>query len=177
MTDFEHMLREVFSGPVRTLSVQEICLHFMEEVGEVSQALADATVSEAASRRRTRVARFAAERTEKTLAMAEELADVFSWAGSLLAKVKLELVSFEEYFKGRADPGQVQRIRRILAGARELNFADMIWQKYGLRFGELRCSVCGGRPCSCSDQNQRPLQGESLSRFKDRIRAALQGFG
>ncbi len=46
MNELAEMLENTFSGPVSTLSFEELFFHFIEEIGEVSEALADATTSE-----------------------------------------------------------------------------------------------------------------------------------
>lgn len=177
ITELEYMLRQIFSGPIYLLNVHEITLHFLEEVGEVSKALSDATVSEAATSEQGSARRFTAERERKIYAIAEELADVFSWAVTFLAKVRLHLVSFEKWFEGRSGPKEFKEVLKAVAGAKQLNLADIIWQQYGLDSGELGCADCRRRRCECDEENQRLLHGKYLEQFRKPMYRLLSRLG
>ena len=169
----ENMLCKVFAGPIYALNVEEISLHFLEEVGEVSEALAEATTSQAAAGDLVNTRKLALERPRKTLGIAEELADVFSWAVSFLAKARQQLQSFDTWFEARADPDDLKVVREVMAGAKHINVADIIWQQYGLKFGELRCADCEKRPCECEEANRRTLRGDHLKQCRQTIQRAL----
>ncbi len=173
VVELENMLRRIFAGPIYTLNVEEICLHFLEEVGEVSEALAEATTTQAIAGDQVKRRKLAFERRGKILGIADELADVFSWAVSFLAKVQQQLLSFEEWFESRADPKELKAVRKAMAGAKEINVVDVMWQQYGLGFRELRCSDCGKRPCECEEANRRTLRGDDLKECRKTIQRAL----
>jgi NTP pyrophosphatase (non-canonical NTP hydrolase) len=163
------MFRIIFAGPVYQLSLQEIFFHFIEEIGEVSEALADATTSECLSARRLNSEKLAGERKQKLHAIAEELADVFSWSVGIMAKVQALYVSFEKYVESRHEADQLQSIRSVLRGSQHISLAGAIWQKYGLRYGNLRCDDCNARPCKCVGQRAQPLYKHALNEEHLRI--------
>lgn len=177
IADLDEMLRRIFAGPTYALSASEIALHLMEEVGEVSQALAEATISKAVTRENMDDKEFRRERKNKILGIAEELADVFSWAVTLVDKIRLGLSSFDKYFarrERRTDPTTLRRIRRLVQrGANNINIAEIIWHKYGAEFDELRCSECGKRQCGCDQEKQRLLHGASLQPHKAKLKDAV----
>jgi NTP pyrophosphatase (non-canonical NTP hydrolase) len=171
----ERMLRLIFSGPVHTLSFHELSFHFIEEIGEVSEALAEATTSEALSETPVNSAKLIAERSHKLRAIAEELADVWSWSVSILAKVQEHLISFEKYLESRHDGSQLEAIRNLLKGSQHLNVPEVIWQEYGLPYGELRCHDCDHRPCTCTQQRAQPLYKQAFHRMsEDRQHAFIE---
>lgn len=163
IAQLEEMIRIIFSGPIFQMSVEEISFHFIEEVGEVSESLADITKSAVASKTPLAEDQFKREWGDKVFNIAEELADVFSWAVTFIAKIQTQLDSFEDYLSARFEPTEMKKIRKTLGGAKKLNLSDIIWQKYGLEFGELRCATCNERPCLCATEKERPLYGESLT--------------
>lgn len=173
VSDLENVLRETFAGPVYTLNVEEISFHLLEEVGEVSEALAEATTSQAATGEEIAGRKLAFERKRNVYGISEELADVFSWAVTLLAKIKQQYLSFDKYFKDRADPQLVKTIRKHFPGPKEINLADIIWQEYGLKFGKLQCADCGKRPCECEEANRRTLRGDHLEQCRKTIQRVL----
>jgi NTP pyrophosphatase (non-canonical NTP hydrolase) len=167
------MLRLVFTGPVHTLTFQELSFHFIEEIGEVSEALADATTSECLSESELNDERLEAERRRKFRAIAEELADVWSWSASIVAKVQQHFVTFEQYLEGRHDMAELEAIRRVLKGSQHLSIAEIIWQQYGLKYGELRCHDCHQRSCQCAQQRAQPLYREAFRALSEERRGAF----
>lgn len=175
LAGFEDMLRHIFSGPAYVLTPNEIAFHLMEEVGEVSRALADLEVSRVVGRNsQARATTFEQERLHGVLGLSEELADVFSWATSLIYKVRLLLSSFDDYFEAvpETEFDTLAKIRSLLGrDAIKINTCDVIWRKYGIG-GKLRCSICGNRPCSCYVENQQLLVGEGIRPWvRETIRA------
>jgi len=165
MSSFEGMLTSIFSGSIYVLTPQEIAFHLMEEVGEVSRALANLEVSQALIRKgKAKVSTFEQERYHGVLGLCEELADVFSWTIGLILKVRLLLSSFDEYFEAvpGTEAGMLANIRALLGrDADKINICDIIWRKYGIG-GRLRCAICGERPCKCYAENQELLVGEAI---------------
>lgn len=168
----EDMFRTIFSGLIYHETIEEIFFHFIEEVGEVSEALANATTSECLIKRKFSEDKFIHERRQKLYAIAEELADVFSWSVSIVAKIQTELMSFEEYIESRHEDDELQTIRSVLKGSQHISLSEIIWQKYGLKYGELRCDDCDARPCVCIQQRAQPLYRYALeeSRLRDRLK-------
>lgn len=173
MEGLESMLRFIFSGPVHTLSFHELSFHFIEEIGEVSEALAEATTSEVLSDTSFSTERLIAERRAKLRAIAEELADVWSWSVSIVAKVQDHLISFEKYLGSRHDGAQIEGIRDLLKGSQHLSVPEIIWQEYGLANGELRCQDCNSRPCMCTQQKAQPLYKHAFYQMSDDRRQAF----
>ena len=178
MADFEKALRKVFSGPVYSLTIDEIALHLMEEIGEVSQALAEATTSHAARAKEVDLQEFEEERNRRAQSIAEELADVFSWAVTFVDKVRLQYTSFAHYFAAGVPVTQHAQVLRQIQDLvehtpEEINLADIIWKKYGANYGEFRCAVCGEPTCRCEEENQRLLHGEILKSYAPNIRTAI----
>lgn len=171
----EEMLRRFFSPQAYVLSVDEIAFHFMEEVGEVSVAIVNASKSKALRKPKVDSGLIKEERKQAMRSLVEELADVFSWAVTLVNKVRLEFSSFEKYFmKSRNKNKDDLRLKlRELLGqeAKRINLGDILWKKYGDETqNHLRCSACNVRECRCGemtavflrpstdDQHQRAIQ-------------------
>jgi len=178
MAQFENALRDVYSGSVYVLSMDEIALHLMEEIGEVSQALAATTTSHAARVKDVDLQQFEEERKGQAQSIAEELADVFSWAVTFVEKVRLQYSSFAEYFAAGVAATQDAQLpphtQHVVAyGPEKINLADIIWKKYGINYGEFRCAVCGQPICRCDEENQRLLHGKILESYAGNIRTAI----
>jgi len=165
----EDMFRRIFEGVVYQLSVQEVCFHFIEEIGEVSEALANATVSECLNVRNSNKRTLVGERKEKLSGIAEELADVFSWSLAVVIKVQTLLMSFEKYVESRHESRQLQKIRSVLKWSQHISLAGIIWQKYGLKAGRLLCEDCNRRPCMCISQRAQPLYSQALNERQARM--------
>jgi len=137
----EGMFRRVFSNSTYVLTPSEIAFHLMEEVGEVSAALADLELSKAVLRKsKNQRNDFEQERKKLVLELSGELADVFSWTMSLIDKVRMLLSSFDDYFGSipRTQSGTLAEIKALLGqDANKINVCDIIWNKYGAS-GELR---------------------------------------
>lgn len=165
------MFRRVYAGSIYKLSVQELFLHLIEEIGEVSEALADATTSKCLRNRRPNRSRLIEERRKKLRGIAEELADVFSWSVGIVAKVQAILISFENYFDTRHRHGaqELRAIRQFLKGSKHISLAEVIWQKCGgMEHKELRCWDCQERICKCIEQREQPLYQAALDERQQR---------
>lgn len=158
----EDMLQTIFSRTVYHESIQELFFHFIEEIGEVSEALADATTSECLRSDPSSNQRFIEEREEKRHAIAEELADVFSWSISIVAKIQAQLESFESYLKCRDKAGQPKGIYGSPRESQHISLSGIIWRSYGKKHGELRCNACHALRCVCAEQHAQPLYTYAL---------------
>jgi len=160
----ERMFQPIFIGAVYQLSLQELFFHFIEEIGEVSEALADATTSEYMRAKRFNRSKFIQERQYKISRIAEELADVFSWSVSIVAKVRLLLMSFEKHLESRHEARELQAIRKHLKGSKHISLTESIWQKYGLKQGKFLCDDCCKSPCQCNQQRAKPLYIKAIDK-------------
>jgi len=176
LSGFEKMITHIFSGSIYALTPHEIAFHLMEEVGEVSRALADLEVSRAILRKtKAQRSAFEQERRLRILALSDELADVFSWTISLLSKVRFLLSSFDDYFETApgTEASTLANIRALLGrDANKINICDVIWRKYGIG-GRIRCPVCGEGPCICYTENQQLLIGEAIKPWMRKMIAII----
>lgn len=85
--EWADMIREIYEGPHKHQTLEAICLHFLEEVGEVAQCLrklADTPVGKI---------------TKKDLQeLEDEIGDVFSWTFGLINKLNQTLGKSGEYY-------------------------------------------------------------------------------
>jgi hypothetical protein len=176
LSGFEDMIANIFSSSIYILTPHEIAFHLMEEIGEVSRALADLEVSQTATTKsKTHHSTFESERISRVLDLSDELADVFSWTVSLISKVRFFLSSFDDYFESTSDTetSTLANIKALLGrDANRINICDIIWRKYGIG-GRIRCPVCRDAPCTCYEENQQLLIGEAIKPWMRKIIAAI----
>jgi NTP pyrophosphatase (non-canonical NTP hydrolase) len=137
------MLNLIFANNIEVLSVEEIAFHLLEEVGEVSRSLANLFMQDIQD---IEPGEFLRERQDKVVDFAEEIADVFSWSVSLLAKIHRFLecaAQFAEEFK--TVEGMPELVRGNLN--RTQNVVDLIWTIYG-KGSMLVCEHCREFPCN-----------------------------
>jgi NTP pyrophosphatase (non-canonical NTP hydrolase) len=137
------MLNTIFANNIEVLSVEEIAFHLLEEVGEVSKALANLFMQEIKD---DETESFLWERQEKALDFAEEIADAFSWSVSMLAKIYRFLECAAEF---AAEYKTVEGIPELVRGNMERvrTIVDLIWTMYG-KGSMLVCEECGEYPCN-----------------------------
>jgi NTP pyrophosphatase (non-canonical NTP hydrolase) len=136
------MINTIFANCIEVLSVDEIAFHLLEEVGEVSKSLASLYMQDT----RDLSAAFSKERQDKVIDFAEELADVFSWSVSLLAKIYRFLECAAEF---AAEYKTVEGTPELVRGNldRTRNIVDLIWTIYG-KGSVLVCEQCHEFPCN-----------------------------
>jgi NTP pyrophosphatase (non-canonical NTP hydrolase) len=136
-------LNTIFANNIEVLSVEEIAFHLLEEVGEVSKALANLFMQEIKD---DETESFLWERQEKALDFAEEIADAFSWSVSMLAKIYRFLECAAEF---AAEYKTVEGIPELVRGNMERvrTIVDLIWTMYG-KGSMLVCEECGEYPCN-----------------------------
>ena len=139
------MLYSIFANNIEVLSVEEIAFHLLEEVGEVSKSLASLFMQDIQDGD-IEIQQFMAERQEKVRDFAEEIADAFSWAVSLLAKIHRFLECAAEF---AAEYKTVEGMPELVRGNldRTRNIVDLIWTIYG-KGSMLVCEVCKDFPCN-----------------------------
>jgi len=136
------MINTIFANCIEVLSVEEIAFHLLEEVGEVSKSLASLYMLDT----RELIPDLIKERRDKVIDFAEELADVFSWAVSLLAKIYRFLECAAEF---AAEYKTVEGTPELVRGNldRTRNIVDLIWTIYG-KGAVLVCEQCKELPCN-----------------------------
>ncbi len=136
------MINTIFANCIEVLSVEEIAFHLLEEVGEVSKSLASLYMQDIQDPSPD----FLKERQDKVIDFAEELADVFSWSVSLLAKIYRFLECAAEF---AAEYKTVEGTPELVRGNldRTRNIVDLIWTIYG-KGSILVCEQCKEFPCN-----------------------------
>jgi len=86
--DWANMIKEIYGPNHRQLSLSAICLHFLEECGEVAQGLRD-----------LRKCKSTAARSKEISKLQDEIADVFSWIFGLLNKLDQILEKSRDYYE------------------------------------------------------------------------------
>jgi len=126
MNEFGQMFARIYDTAHFIRSMDEICFHYLEEVGEVARAIRrlhaeDLALGETLARRQNLV---------------EELADVVAWTFSLSRKKRAELEDFTAL------------VRIDISSLNLLSLQRMLWKTYGDdKRNLLRCPICGQRPC------------------------------
>lgn len=168
LSDFEKMFIEIYSSSVYNMSPEEIAFHLMEEVGEVSEALADVTTHKHSFSPKNGAdlseytENFMKEADEKIAHVEKELADVFSWSVSLLQKTRQILDSSSKLSETLND-GQIrpERLKQMLAQlnatTENLTLSFIILIKYSHK-GKLGHKKCHSFICKCNRANQLLLE-------------------
>ncbi len=143
LREMAEMVKGIFANNIEVLSVEEIAFHLLEEVGEVSKSLASLFMQDIEP---LEEGAFLAERREKVTDFAEEIADVFSWSVSLLAKIYRFLECAAEFAaEYKTVAGTPELVRGNLDRTR--NVVDLIWAIYG-KGSILVCEQCREFPCN-----------------------------
>lgn len=161
LKEMAEMLKVIFANNIEVLSVEEIAFHLLEEVGEVSKSLAALFMQDIQD---IDPDKFLQERQEKVFDFAEEIADVFSWAVSLLAKIYRFLECAAEFASEyKTVEGMPELVRGNLERTR--NIVDLIWTIYG-KGSMLVCEQCHEFPCNpahpAHDGKRGQLAGKKL---------------
>lgn len=96
------MIKHVYGPAHYEMSLPSICLHFIEEVGEVARALRQ--VQDCSDRHRTRCLR----------ELERELANVFSWCFGLFNKADQFLLKAKDYYARRGKKVPALRMSEVL---------------------------------------------------------------
>jgi NTP pyrophosphatase (non-canonical NTP hydrolase) len=84
------MTKAIYGPNHRELSLAAICLHFLEEVGEVAKCLRNLRETDPLASQR--------ERRRRIRELEDEIADVFSWNMGILNKLDQVLEASREYY-------------------------------------------------------------------------------
>jgi NTP pyrophosphatase (non-canonical NTP hydrolase) len=152
--DWQGMFATIFRANLEQLSLPDISLHLMEELGEVSDALVR-TYSYAKKDFR------AGEPNWRQARLEGQIADVFSWLYALVEK--LNEMSQDEL---GTKLGSIEAKSRV---SKRVTLSEIIWKRYGSdRLHAFHCSVCGKPVCGCPlvfVPATRPLK-ELLGKFQ-----------
>lgn len=133
--DWQMMFGAIFGKNIERMSPTEIGFHLLEELGEVSDAMAR-MYSYVESNFRPGEPNWRQARLE------DQIADAFSWLFALVQK--LNSMKFSER----------ERKRRNNSGLTSLHLpitlSEIVWRRYGADdLGSFRCPSCGSPICSC----------------------------
>jgi NTP pyrophosphatase (non-canonical NTP hydrolase) len=159
LRDTAEMLKLIFANNIEVLSVEEIAFHLLEEVGEGSKSLSAFFMQELED---DKVEEFLQGRQELVFDFAEEIADVLSWAVSLLAKIYRFLECAAEF---AAEYKTVEGMPELVRGnlARTRNIVDLIWTIHG-KGSMLVCERCREFPCDPDHPAHAGKRGRLASR-------------
>jgi NTP pyrophosphatase (non-canonical NTP hydrolase) len=126
MNEIAQMFARIYDTAHFIKSIEEVCFHYLEEVGEVARAMRRLRAKDLDS----------AELLARRQNLVEELADVISWTFSLARKKHAELEDFAQFVT----------IDASCLGS--LSLQRMLWKTYGdNEKNRLRCPICGKRKC------------------------------
>ncbi len=159
LKDMAEMLTAIFTNNIDVLSVEEIAFHLLEEVGEVSKSLASLFMQDIEN---VDPEEFFRQRQDKIVDFAEEIADVFSWAVSLLAKIYRFLECAAEF---AAEYKMVEGMAELVRGNlnRTRNIVDLVWTIYG-QGSMLVCEQCREFPCNPEHPAHEGKRGQLAGR-------------
>jgi len=133
--EWQEMFRAVFDANLKHLSLGDIALHLMEELGEASDAMVrmytykqDKLLKEEVSRRQLR--------------LEAELADLFSWLFAVVGKVNILKQESFEYERWRTETTSHP--------PQPIYLSQVIWRRYGsAKRRSFYCRFCNSLVCSC----------------------------
>lgn len=139
LNGLENMFFRVFQPAITVLAPESIGFHFLEEVGEVSEALTllyTFAKEEEATRELYESRKFEVE---------NEIADVFSWLFAVSSKLRLIYEKFDR---------SPERLYPNFKGplpqyAPQMWVSERIWTEYGTKQGGFGCRRCGYLTCKC----------------------------
>jgi cytidylate kinase len=130
LEEFTEMFRTIYGQVHEGLPVEALALHFIEEVGEVANAIRllgeGGTGKEHSSIKR----------------LEREVADVFSWVCNLFLRAKQHFAILQWYNKSFTRDGSA-----VEDPERQITLPAVTWRVYAGDTASLRCPSCGARPC------------------------------
>lgn len=179
LKDLEGSLSIIFQPNISLLSADEIAFHLLEEVGEVSRALGRLHLQPHKDQKR-----FLNEHRARREAVREELADVFSWIVTMRVKCYSILMCAADFTEKRIiEEYAKDTVRKYLTPAS--NLVELLWNVYArfapFEYKDLRCEVCGKRPCNPRHKehvaDRGELFGDNVKPFFNQIKSLRLGFG
>jgi NTP pyrophosphatase (non-canonical NTP hydrolase) len=166
MNEFAEMFQHIYGDSVEAQTIEQITFHLLEETGEVATALTNLPrihvknlLNKKNKPTREQINEIVSTRRYYLRALAEELADVFSWINSLTIKLQRYLNCTsdlaETLHKKEAMARQIKElIERIV---QEVHPVELIWRLHG-EGDILVCEKCRKRPCECKPPREETLQ-------------------
>jgi len=140
LDSLEEMFFNVFEPAITLLSPESIGFHFLEEVGEVSEAL-------------TLLYTFKDEKEAtqelyelRKLEVENEIADVFSWLFAVSSKLRLIYGKFDRSPERLYPDIEISLPRH----SPQMWVSKRIWAEYKTRRGSFGCRICGQSTCGCN---------------------------
>jgi len=134
--EWQRMFGEIFEPNLATLTLKDIALHLMEELGEASNAMIRMYSYKEETFR-------SGEPNWRQTNLETQLADVFSWLFALAAKLDL--------LRQVGDQQRKQLSGSTSVPAPPVRLSGIIWGRYGSE--EMRsfyCPFCGKIVCGCA---------------------------
>jgi NTP pyrophosphatase (non-canonical NTP hydrolase) len=152
--EWQQMFGTVFRSNLSRISLTEVMLHLMEELGEAS----DAMVRMYSYSRENFVK---GEPRQRQLRLESQIADVFSWLFALVETMNLLRVEIAGGHRCRSESDAVVR--------EDIRLSEIIWRRYGSdELQSFYCPFCKQAACSC------PLIFVPATRSIDELKALFE---
>ncbi len=134
--EWQAMFGEIFEANLAILSLKDIALHLMEELGEASNAMIRMYSYKQETFR-------PGEPNWRQTNLETQLADVFSWLFALVARLNLQRQARDQQRKQPSSSPSVP--------APPVRLSEIIWGRYGSEeMHSFYCPFCGKILCSCA---------------------------
>ena len=131
---WQEMFATIYMGTLRNLTITEVGLRFMEEIGEVSDALIRMYSY-------TETDFKLGEPSWRQLRLEDELADIFSWLFGLIVKLDLLCKTATPF---------ITTIASQVSLNWNLKLSSILWKRYGSsELNSFHCPHCRQAHCSC----------------------------
>lgn len=144
LTQWSDMFSYIYGEVNYSASLDSICFHFLEEIGEAAGAI-------------FKVRRLSPEYVQESEkeGIYNELADIFSWLFGLFNKVNRMLVGVERFLVTYQVPSKENKETSMPP---PISIDTILWKSYS-RKGEkyLTCPHCGKNVCECGDAETKEL--------------------
>jgi NTP pyrophosphatase (non-canonical NTP hydrolase) len=119
--DIQRMFSAIFSNIHTLLSLENIALHLLEEIGEATEGLKDIyTFDDSREPYTERL------QVQRKMRFKDEIADIFSWLFTLGLKLESTYVADARRYRE-----VISHTSSSATNIHSLSFADIIWSKYG----------------------------------------------
>jgi NTP pyrophosphatase (non-canonical NTP hydrolase) len=142
------MFSTIFGNSIYSSSLEGICFHLMEEVGEVAKVIRDLIELEELPDEEIKKQEILQQRANLQLKLMEEIADTFSWLCAISIKMGFLIYGIKR------ESNAIDSINEL---ASKLNFVKRYFLKCLIqeyenpnKCGEIYCPKCKLNPCGCS---------------------------
>ncbi len=162
--EIERMIKEVFKPSIDVFTEVEIVFHLLEEIGEVSEAIADIHLQP----NNIDHTKFLKEHRSRIANMLEELADVFSWIVSMREKAYYILNCSVNYLENEhraiiSMPSEKRNDKEALIYSsidffkrnveKSSSISRLVWDVYASEdSSHMCCEGCKERPCNYNSE-------------------------